>query len=121
MDCAYSLKKIDSSVRRVGQEGFQLQYDLESDNSVFECKRLKGLSWNQAVKFFEKLESKAPFVTVGSFTLPKRCYLLFKSNNQPCLVMGRLLPDDDLICIMTFEDYFNTPFLKHLSMRVQHE
>ncbi len=105
-DCQYSLGKIYPEIWRTSERGFQLQYDLESDNHVFECKRLAGMSWNQAVKFFEKLESKAPKGKIGK--------LLFKSNRQPCLVMERIVGE---IQVKIFEDVFMVPFEKHLSTR----
>ena len=107
MNCRYSLFKVMPSIIRLGSEGFQLQYDLESDTSVFECKRLKGMSWNQAVKFFIKLETKSPF--------GKKPYLLFKSNRQPCLVMYK--DDKSQITVKRFEDVFNVMFEKHPSTR----
>jgi hypothetical protein len=113
MDCAYSLKNKFPSIRRIGQEGFQLQYDLECDYYVYECKRLKSLSWNQAVKFFIKLLKVKPKGKMD-------CYLLFKSNQQPCLVMYQDY-DTGLFLVTEFEDYFGVPFLKHPSMRKQNE
>ena len=110
MNCAYSLKAIYPDIRRPGPEGFQLQYDLESEYQVFECKRLKGMSWNQAEKFFTKLESVAPE--------NKTAYLLFKSNRQPCLVMAREIILK-VIRVFKFEDYFGIPFTKHPSTRVK--
>jgi len=110
MNCAYSLKAICPDIRRPGPEGFQLQYDLEAGYQVFECKRLKSLSWNQAEKFFTKLESVAPE--------NKTAYLLFKSNRQPCLVMAREIILK-VIRVFKFEDYFGIPFTKHPSTRVK--
>ena len=110
MNCAYSLKAIYPDIRRPGPEGFQLQYDLEAGYQVFECKRLKSLSWNQAEKFFTKLESVAPE--------NKTAYLLFKSNRQPCLVMAREIILK-VIRVFKFEDYFGIPFTKHPSTRVK--
>ena len=107
MDCKYSLSKIYPEIIRTGSEGFQLQYDLECNTAVFECKRLKGMSWNQAKKYFEKLESKSE----------KRPFLLLKSNLQPCIVMYRALMNPYHLIIVTFEDYFGTPFEKHPSTR----
>jgi len=111
-DCQESLQPIYPLIYRTSERGFQLQYDLRSDceglKAVFECKRLKSLSWNQAKKFFEKLEKVAP-EGYSSF-------LLFKSNRQPCLVMYQ---DIHGICVRTFEDVFKVPFLKHKSTRVR--
>jgi hypothetical protein len=108
-DCQYSLSKIYPDIYRTSERGFQRQYDLASEKFfvAFECKRLKSLSWNQAKKYYEKLKEKAPNCN---------CYLLFKSNQQPCLVMTE---DTNKLIIQTFEDYFNVPFLKHPSTRAK--
>ena len=109
-DCQYSLSKLYKDIYRTSERGFQLQYDLRSDVSltVWECKRLKGISWNQAKKFFSKLQDVKPKDYKG--------YLLFKSNRQPCLVMYR---DDSsgFVKVVEFENFFNTKFEKHLSTR----
>ena len=87
------------------QRGFQLQYDIQCDNPpmVFEVKRLKGMSWNQAEGFFYKLES----VAKSGY----KCFLLFKSNHQPALVLCR--NEKGKLMIQTFEVYFETVFKKH--------
>jgi len=109
-DCQYSLGKIYPDIFRTSERGFTLQYDLQTDNghAVFECKRLKALSWNQAVKFFKKLQEKSP----NGY----RPYLLFQSNRQPCLVMY----SDPLtyeIYITQYETLFKRRFEKHESTR----
>jgi len=120
-DCQYSPSKIYPDIYRTSERGFQMQYDLTSDTHyiAFECKRLKSLSWNQAKKYYEKLKTKAP---------EKNCYLLFKSNQQPCLVFNkykdasRIEYDDEetsYYVVRTFEDVFGVPFLKHPSTRNQ--
>lgn len=106
-DCQYSISKVCPEIYRTSERGFQLQYDLEGNNQVIECKRLKGISWNQAKKFFEKLERVRPE--------EKTPLLLFKSNRQPCLVMYR--SDFDIIEICDFESYFGVEFQKHPSTR----
>ena len=108
-DCQHSLSKVYPGIYRTSERGFQLQYDLECDKAVFECKRLKSMSWNQAKKFYEKLESKTPDY--------KRSYLLFKSNQQPCLVMYQGLVNPYHLVVMEFESYFLTPFEKHPTTR----
>lgn len=109
MNCEHSLRAIYSDVRRMGGEGQYLQYDLRSDKHkiVIECKRLAGLSWNQAKKFLLKLQEKAP---EGYYS-----YLLFKSNQQPCLAM--YMTDDKKYFVTEFETEFNTQFIKHKSTR----
>jgi len=111
-DCQHSLKKLFSDIFRTSERGFQLQYDLQSDafHHVFECKRLKAISWNQALKYYNKLEEKTP--------KKYSCSLLFQSNQQPCLVMKRHKQlDKNPIVIMTFEDVYKIPFEKHPSTR----
>lgn len=109
-DCQYSLSKLYPEIYRTSERGFQLQYDLECDTRVFECKRLKSMSWNQAVKFYLKLEGKTP---KGKYPV-----LLFKSNQQPCLAMYRAnMQVSNIIIVGTFEDVFMTTFEKHPSTR----
>ena len=114
-DCQHSLGKIYPEIYRTSERGFQLQYDLECDEAVFECKRLKSMSWNQAKKFFEKLSNKTimaePRIMDRTFKTP---FLLFKSNQQPCLVMYFR---GSILTVQLFEDVFNTTFEKHPSTR----
>jgi hypothetical protein len=108
-DCQASLKQIMPDIYRTSERGYQMQYDLrsEKENSVFECKRLKAITWNSLEKFYRELEN-----LVGK---PK-AYLLFQSNFQPCLVFYRDF-DDHHLHIKRFEDVFNVPFIKHESSR----
>jgi len=118
-DCQHSLGKIYPEIYRTSERGFQLQYDLECDEAVFECKRLKSMSWNQAKKFFYKLVSKLPesSLELGKKVIPQKTpYLLFKSNQQPCLVMY-FNAIENRIQVTEFERAFNTPFEKHPSTR----
>ena len=80
MDCKHSLIPLFPDILRLGNEGFQAEHDLRSEksNTVFECKRLKGISWNELVKIYKKLESVTPEAD--------NRYILFKPNKQPCLV-----------------------------------
>lgn len=107
-DCQYNLKEDFPDIYRTAERGFQRQYDLRSDDgkAVFECKRLKSMSWNQAEKYLKKLEANAP--------LDYSCYLLFKSNLQPCLVMHL---DGYAPCVTRFDDFFMVSFDKHPSTR----
>lgn len=110
-DCQYSLSEIYPDIYRTAERGFQRQFDLCSDNDevVFECKRLKGISWNQLVKFYEKLVDVTPTA--------KERYLLFQSNRQPCLVF--YLNKLNEYVIKEFYDVFNEFFEKHPSTRVK--
>ena len=111
-DCQHSLTAVYPQIYRTAERGFQRQFDLCDDESenVFECKRLAGLSWNQALKFYEKLESKTPTA--------KSRFLLFKSNRQPCLVFYFDKFHNDYT-IRTFENVFGVPFEKHPSTRAK--
>jgi hypothetical protein len=124
-DCQQSLEQnIFQNVTRTSERGYQRQYDLEvRDNAtqkivaIIECKRLKGISWNQAFVFYDKLSNKAVFMVqqVGATSIVPKPYLLFQSNHQPCLVM--YLCDDELT-VRRFEDVFGVPFIKHKSTRI---
>lgn len=107
MDCAHSLKWIVPDIRRPGPEGFQMQYDLDSTYRTFECKCRRSITWNQAVKWFNKLKSVTPS--------GKKPYLLFKSNQQPCLVMSEVAGH---IRVELFEREFGK-FEKHPSTRAK--
>src|SRR3990167_595323 len=99
-DCQASLAQKFPNVYLTKQRGFQLMYDLQCDDSrqVFECKRLRGISWNELVKLHAKIERQKP---EGYYS-----FILFKSNHQPCLVFNGSL-------IKTFEYIFGVPFIKH--------
>lgn len=107
-DVQYSLGYVYGDIYLTKERGFQRQFDLCSDDFkvAIECKRLKGISWNQAVKFYEKLVANSPEGYIN--------YLVFKSNHQPCLVLRDF---SGKYIIETFEDCFNTKFLKHVSTR----
>ena len=84
-DVQYSISFLYDDIYRTSERGFQRQYDLRSDkyNACIECKRLKGISWNQLVAFYEKLKKVTP-------DADKR-YIIFQSNRQPPLVFNELL------------------------------
>ncbi len=113
-DCQASLEQKYYEVIRTAERGYQRQYDLHvrcfkegSEYLAFECKRLKGISWNQLEKYYKKLEK-----VTNNYDIIKNRYILFKSNFQPCLVF-------DGHGIFTFENYFRIPFIKHESTRVK--
>lgn len=112
-DCQHSLKSLYPDIYLTKERGFQMQYDLRSDKAhlSFECKRLRGISWNQAKKYLVKLHSKIP-------TAESLAYLLVKTNHQPCLVAWLKDTEGEGVMVMTeFEDYFGVPFEKHPSTR----
>lgn len=107
MDCEYSLRKKYPDIHRLGGEGQYREIDLESKqyHCTFECKRHAGFNWNELIKIFNKLEKRSP---EGS-----TCYLLFKGNRQPCLVMQRSLSSEGPIYVDEFDDAFSIKFEKH--------
>lgn len=104
-DCAASLRQKYPGILLTKQQGFVQQYDLVDNTRelAFECKRLKSLSWNQAMKIFNELERYAP--------TGYECYLLIQCNHQPCLVMIRTCTDR--LLIREFDAEFGVPFIKH--------
>lgn len=102
--CQHSLSQIYPDIYRTAERGFVRQFDLCDDvkKAAFECKRLKAMSWNAAVKILEKLERVAPDDYAH--------YVLFKSNRQPCLVMFRAA---GRIVVQTFEDHFGARYESH--------
>ena len=112
-DCQESLEQKYDSVTRTSERGYQRQYDLhialEYDQYIaVECKRLKGISWNQLEKIWAKLNIMTPTARYK--------YVIFKSNHQPALVF---FPIMSIFTIQTFEDFFNIPFVKHKSTRAK--
>lgn len=122
-DTQYSLEQKGWEVTRTSERGYQRQFDLEAIETIsqakhyyaIECKRLKGISWNQCVKFLEKLKTVAP--------KNYKCLLIFKSNNQPALVMYSTESEilGKYYKIQEFESFFNCKFLKHPSTRVKND
>jgi hypothetical protein len=95
------LKEIYSDILLTKELGFQLQYDLVSNNSkiAIECKFHRSMTWNECVKLFNKLESKAP--------KGYNCFLIFKTNRQPVLVMYKI--SGKIYCI-SFEDLYGIKY-----------
>ena len=87
------------------QEGFVQQYDILSrdGNLAIECKKHRAFSWNELIKYWEKLRDK-----VKSYKY--KAVLVFQANRQPCLVM---FSNMGLLRVMTFEDHFGVPFMRH--------
>lgn len=108
-DVYSSLKPIIPDIRLTKQLGFVSQYDLisSSQSIVIECKKHKGFSWNELQKYYVKLQINAP-ITYNPI-------LIFQANRQPCLVMvkGFLMSGKEALIVTDFENYFNTPFIKH--------
>ena len=109
-DCEASLKQCFPNAYMTHEKGYILEYDICDDFSqqVFECKRLKSISWNQLVKFYEKLKAVAP--------KDYRCYVLFQSNQQPCLAFCV----DNVYSryhITEFYSEFGENFIKHIPVK----
>jgi len=96
----FSLRSKGNIVSLTKELGFQDQYDVKiwrhesKEYIAIECKDHKVISWNQAKKWFLKLEK----VTPGA----GKHYLVFHTNRQPHLVMFR----DDGIVVQEFEELF---------------
>lgn len=105
MDVEASLQQKYPDCFRTHERGYVQQYDLKSDKEQFavECKRLKGISWNQAKKYFHKLMTVKP--------TNYEPLLIFKANQQPVLVM--FMDETYSISVKEFENYFGVPFIKH--------
>ena len=103
------------------QEGFVKQYDIwiPSQKIIIEVKKHKGFSWNELEKYFLKLEKRIKANKDENDTGVYTAYLIFQGNHQPCLVMhfqdkfGVPLS----VCVKTFGDVFEIPFIKHKGSR----
>jgi hypothetical protein len=105
-DCLESIQQNIPKAYLTKQRGFQLQFDIQDDDKklAIECKRLKGISWNQLEGFYNKLNQVKP---EGYIPL-----ILFQSNHQPCLIYDGFLKQ-----IWLFEKWFGCPFKKHTPIK----
>ena len=116
-----SLLQKYKDVRLCKEEGYTYQYDIivPSEKIFIECKRHFSFNWNELEKYFLKLEKriKANKDDNGIY-IP---YLIFQGNHQPPLVMHFQdkfgLPLS--LCVKTFGDLFEIPFLKHKGKKVK--
>lgn len=122
LDCEASLKQLFPDIKRLGGQGQYREIDLESETGkiTFECKRLKAISWNKAIEFYDKLQSRTP--------IGWNCCLLFQSNRQPCLVMNVIKFSDDQnpgiqyqYIITDFNNFFKVPFKSHKFFKLNNE
>ena len=104
MNVEASMQQMYPQCYRTHDRGYVKQYDLEDkDNQIaIECKRMKSLSWNEAKRYYGKLVRFAPEDYLK--------YLIFKSNQQPCLVM---YSHRNTLVVEEFESFFGFPFIKH--------
>ncbi len=108
MDVEASLQQLWPDCYRTHERGFQKQFDLQSNSGeiVVEVKFHKSISWNQAKKYFHKLITVKP--------TDYEPYLIFKSNQQPVLVMCLCKKG---IMVVEFENMFGIPFIKHIPIK----
>ena len=114
MNCEASLQQLFSDCYRTHERGYVSGFDLKSDKykMAFECKRLKGMSWNQAKSYLDLLIKRSPE--------DYKAYLLFQSNRQPCLVMRYVIQEGQYTLLITdFRDCFGIDFIKHLSTKMK--
>lgn len=109
-DCQHSLSAIYPNIYRTSERGFQRQFDLccESSSLAIECKKHKEMSWNKAKKLYEKLCKVSKM---------NHNYLLFKPNQNPCLVFFEETKGQ--FTIKEFEHVFNCSFEVHPSTRAK--
>ncbi len=101
-DVAYSIMQTDRKVIRPDVNLAGVDLIAEGDKRLFiECKRHKAFSWNKLLKYFIKTRE-----IVSDRGIP---LLVFKSNQQPALVMY----EDKFITVISFKDYFGIDLLKH--------
>ena len=116
-----SLKQKYPDVLLCKEEGYTQQYDIiiPSQKIIIEVKKHKEFSWNKLEKYFLKLEKRIKANKDENDTGVYTPYLIFQGNRQPCLVMhfqdkfGVPLS----ICVKTFGDLFEIPFIKHKGSR----
>lgn len=103
-DTQASLLPVFPDIYLTKQRGFQLQWDLQSDEYkvIIECKRWKSLPWNKMQKLFDKLEAVCPD--------DYEPFLVFQTNQQPCLVY-------DGIRLILFQRSFAVPFIRHTPVK----
>ncbi len=114
LDIEYSLKPVYPDIQRLGGKGQYMELDLESEqgNIAIEAKRHKGFSWNELEKYYDKLKKRAKE--------GRKCFVIFKGNRQPCLVFFKRrdkVAEKYTPIVMTFEDFFIVPFLKHKTIK----
>jgi len=104
-----SLIQLYPDILLTKQEGYISQYDVISkvDEIAIECKAHQSFSWNELTKLYEKLKEKAPQGYI--------CYLIFKANRQPVLVMTETCKD--CYCVEEFDNQFGKPFIKHVGVK----
>ena len=107
-DVQASLSVLYRDMYRTKERGFQSRVDLVSETFLvaIECKRWKGISWNQLKILYDDLDSRFKEYD---------CFVCFQCNRQPPLVMFRDRDGRYFIC--DFQGLFKVPFIKHESSR----
>jgi Holliday junction resolvase len=102
---AFNLKTIGYKVLRPDNniKGIDLIF-TNSDyiQHAVECKRHKGFTWNQLVKYFKKTLEQADKQGI------KHSLLIFKGNNQPVLVM---IKTEEKLMVTEFEYFFGSKWI----------
>lgn len=106
-DTAYSLQQNNFEVNRIDDntKGIDLIATGEEQTLFIECKFHQKFTWNELIKIFHKT-----FTTSQSINREARPLLIFKSNQQPVLVM--FLHTLGIPTIMEFKHYFKTEWSK---------
>ena len=106
----FSLKPVFPDITLTAERGFQKQFDLSCSLAHFEVKKHRAFSWNELVKFWQKLRERTP--------QEKHAYLIFIANRQPALVMFKELAGfqhivDGPLAVKTFTDVFHKPWIPY--------
>ena len=106
-DTAYSLQQAGYVVNRIDDntKGVDLIASINDLTFAIECKFHKKFSWNAIEKIFLKTEEYVK-TNLQEETIT---FFIFKSNQQPVLIMHRDLGD---LVIQKFEDFFEAPWSK---------
>jgi hypothetical protein len=101
------------SVYLTKELGYQKQYDISviyknKEVIAIECKKHKSISWNQAKKYYEKLEEKAKDAQYK--------ILVFQSNRQPVLVMTR--NEDGNLFVMEFKAVYGLDVRRQINRKI---
>lgn len=111
-DVLESLQQLYPEAYLTKQRGFQLQYDIEADDFVVECKRHANMTFQEAIKYYVKLEMLKPE--------GKTAYVIYKPNRMPAMVVFEIQIEnrpDAVIVQAEFEDYFGITFKKHTPIK----
>jgi len=111
-DVLFSLQQYHKNMYLTSKQGFQQQIDLldDKDKIAVECKFHRSISWNEAKKYLDKLISKSP--------KDYRCFLVYKTNFQPVMLMRKGVMNSDYSGYYLIEFEGEYAFQKHPSTRL---